>query len=108
LPFGGPEVLRLEEVKLEVRIRVDAIGLNRAESNFRSGTYVYASHLPESGLGYEAAGVVEAIGEGVNGFVVGDAVSAVPTFLMTGYGTYASRSSCLRTRSCTGPTEWTR
>jgi NADPH:quinone reductase-like Zn-dependent oxidoreductase len=88
LPFGGPEVLRLEEVKLEVRIRVDAIGLNRAESNFRSGTYVYASHLPGSGLGYEAAGVVEAIGEGVNGFVVGDAVSAVPTFLMTDYGTY--------------------
>jgi NADPH:quinone reductase-like Zn-dependent oxidoreductase len=92
--LGGPEVLRLEEVKLEepaqgeVRIRVDAIGLNRAESNFRSGTYVYAPHLPGSGLGYEAAGVVEAIGEGVNGFVVGDAVSAVPTFLMTDYATY--------------------
>jgi NADPH:quinone reductase-like Zn-dependent oxidoreductase len=92
--LGGPEVLRLEEVKLEepaqgeARIRVDAIGLNRAESNFRSGAYVYAPHRPGSGLGYEAAGVVEAIGEGVNGFVVGDAVSAVPTFLMTDYGTY--------------------
>jgi NADPH:quinone reductase-like Zn-dependent oxidoreductase len=92
--LGGPEVLRLEEVELgepaqgEVRIRVEAIGLNRAEANFRSGTYVYAPDLPGSGLGYEAAGVVEAVGDGVGGFAVGDAVSAVPTFLMTDYGTY--------------------
>ncbi|GAB3976981.1 zinc-dependent alcohol dehydrogenase family protein [Actinoallomurus acanthiterrae] len=93
--LGGPEVLRLEEVTLsepgkgEVRIRVDAIGLNRAESNFRSGTYVYQPNLPGSRLGYEAAGVVEATGDGVDGFAPGDAVSTVPTFLMTEYGTYA-------------------
>ena len=92
--LGGPEVLRLEELKLEepahgeVRIRVDAIGLNRAESNFRSGTYVYPPNLPGSGLGYEAAGVVDAVGDGVDEFAVGDAVSAAPTFLMTDYGTY--------------------
>lgn len=92
--LGGPEVLRLREVapgepgKGEARVRVDAIGLNRAEANFRSGTYVYQPNLPGSGIGYEAAGVVEAVGEGVDGFAPGDAVSAVPTFLMTEYGTY--------------------
>src|SRR5690349_2699979 len=93
--LGGPEVLRLAELEPgepgpeEVRIRVEAIGLNRAEALFRSGTYVYPANLPGSRLGYEAAGVIEAVGDDVKGFSVGDAVSAVPTFLMTEYGTYA-------------------
>ncbi|TDO66500.1 NADPH:quinone reductase-like Zn-dependent oxidoreductase [Kribbella sp. VKM Ac-2571] len=93
--LGGPEVLRLADLDAgepgpgEVRIRVDAIGLNRAEALFRSGTYVYPPSLPGSRLGYEAAGVIEAVGDDVEGFSVGDAVSAVPTFLMTEYGTYA-------------------
>ena len=53
---GGPEVLKLEELpapkprKDEVLIKVDAIGLNRAESMFRSGQYIYQPELP-SGLG---------------------------------------------------------
>ncbi|WP_405071911.1 zinc-dependent alcohol dehydrogenase family protein [Kribbella sp. NBC_01510] len=93
--LGGPEVLRIEEVGVgdpgpgEVRLRVDAIGVNRAEANFRNGTYVYQPALPGSGLGYEAAGVVEAVGAGVHDFVPGDAVSALPTFLMTEFATYA-------------------
>lgn len=93
--LGGPEVLRLEEVapgepgKGEVRVRIDAIGLNRAESMFRTGTYVYKPNLPGSRLGYEASGVVEAVGEGVDAFAPGDAVSTVPAFLMTEYGAYA-------------------
>lgn len=93
--LGGPEVLRLAEVppaepgKGEVRVRVEAIGLNRAEALFRSGTYVYPATVPGSKLGYEASGVVEAVGEGVEGFAPGDAVSTVPAFLMTEYGTYA-------------------
>ncbi|NUP50153.1 MAG: zinc-dependent alcohol dehydrogenase family protein [Catenulispora sp.] len=93
--LGGPEVLRLAELPLvepgrgEVRVRVEAIGLNRAEALFRSGTYVYPPTLPGSTLGYEASGVVEAVGEDVDGFAPGDAVSAIPTFLMTEYGTYA-------------------
>ncbi|GAA2127459.1 zinc-dependent alcohol dehydrogenase family protein [Actinomadura napierensis] len=92
--LGGPEVLQLKETDLgdpgkgEVRVRVDAIGLNRAEALFRSGAYIYPPDLPGSGLGYEAAGVVEAVGEGVQDFAPGDAVSTVPRFLMTEYGTY--------------------
>ncbi|WP_030907460.1 zinc-dependent alcohol dehydrogenase family protein [Streptomyces sp. NRRL F-5126] len=87
---GGPEVLRLEEVPVpepgagEVLIRTRALGLNRAESMFRLGQYGIDPVFP-SGIGYEAAGVVEALGEGVHGLSVGDAVSVVPSFSMTDY-----------------------
>ena len=69
--FGGPEVLRFESVEVgepgagEVRVRVEAIGLNRAEAAFRSGRYIERAVLPAR-LGYEAAGTVEALGEGVD------------------------------------------
>ncbi|WP_035803449.1 zinc-dependent alcohol dehydrogenase family protein [Kitasatospora mediocidica] len=91
--LGGPEVLELREVEVgepgpgELRIRVDAIGLNRAEVMFRTGVYFYQPSFP-SGLGYEAAGVVEAVGPDVTGFAVGDPVGVVPAFLQTDYGTY--------------------
>ncbi len=90
---GGPEVLEIDEVDLgapgpgEIRLRVRAIGLNRAESMFRLGAYLEEPQLP-SKLGYEAAGEIEAIGEGVTGFAVGDAVSTIPAFSMTQYGVY--------------------
>jgi NADPH:quinone reductase-like Zn-dependent oxidoreductase len=90
---GGPEVLKIveEEVgepgKGEVRIRVKAIGLNRAEVMFRLGRYLEAPVLP-SKLGYEAAGVVEAVGPDVDKKWVGKKVSTVPAFLMTQYGVY--------------------
>ncbi|RKF50958.1 zinc-dependent alcohol dehydrogenase family protein [Paraburkholderia fungorum] len=80
---GGPEVLRIEDVEIappaqgEVQIRVKALGLNRAEAMLRAGTYIETPTLP-SGLGYEAAGIVERIGAGVQGFAPGDAVSVVP------------------------------
>jgi len=70
--FGGPEVLRFESLEVgepgagEVRVRIEAIGLNRAEAAFRSGRYIERAILPAR-LGYEAAGVVEALGEGVKG-----------------------------------------
>ncbi|PDT47723.1 MULTISPECIES: zinc-dependent alcohol dehydrogenase family protein [Sinorhizobium] len=81
--LGGPEVLRIEDVDVpepgrgEVRIQVKALGLNRADALLRSGNYIETATLP-SGLGLEAAGVIEKVGEGVEGFVPGDAVSLVP------------------------------
>ncbi len=91
--IGGPEVLKIEEVdvpppgKGEVQIRIKALGLNRAESMFRSGQYLEDPRLPAR-LGYEAAGTVAAIGEGVEGFQVGDAVSTIPSFSLNSYGLY--------------------
>jgi NADPH:quinone reductase len=90
---GGPEVLQLDELDLglpkagEIRLRVRALGLNRAEAMFRSGAYLETPGLPAK-LGYEAAGEIEAIGEGVSGFAVGDAVSTIPAFSMNQYGVY--------------------
>jgi NADPH2:quinone reductase len=72
---GGPEVLRLEEVEApppgrgQVLIRHTAIGVNFIDTYHRTGLYPVT--LP-SGLGMEAAGVVEAVGEGVTRFRVGD------------------------------------
>ena len=59
----------------------------RAEAMFRSGTYLETPNPPAK-LGYEAAGEIQAIGEGVTGFSVGDAVSTIPAFSMTKYGVY--------------------
>ncbi len=76
---GGPEVLEQVDVPAvapaagEVRVRNQAIGLNFIDTYFRSGLYVPPS-LP-SGLGTEGAGEVEAVGEGVTGFQVGDRVA---------------------------------
>lgn len=72
---GGPEVMRSETVEVgepgrgEVRVRHHAVGLNFADTYFRSGLYPAA--LP-AGMGVEAAGVVEAVGPGVIGFQEGD------------------------------------
>ncbi|MFE7707782.1 zinc-dependent alcohol dehydrogenase family protein [Streptomyces sp. NPDC057486] len=91
--LGGAEVLSLREVEDrapgagEVRIRVDAIGLNRAEIMYRDGAYFYQPAFPST-LGYEAAGVIEAVGEGVESFTEGDLVAVVPAFLQSEYGTY--------------------
>lgn len=75
---GGPEVLRCIDVDVgapgpgQVRLRHVAVGLNYADTYFRNGTYPVP--LP-SGMGVEAAGVVEAVGEGVSHVAVGDRVS---------------------------------
>ena len=75
---GGPEVLRWEDVSVgepgagELRLRHTAIGLNYIDTYHRSGLYPLA--MP-SGIGLEACGVVEAIGEEVSDFSVGDRVA---------------------------------
>ncbi len=95
--FGGPEVLRFEEMEVgepgagEARVRIEAIGLNRAEAAFRSGRYIERAQLPAR-LGYEAAGVIEALGEGVKGFSVGQHICVMPAFSMNKYGVYAERA----------------
>ena len=74
---GGPEVLSLHDVELpppapgQVRVRHSAIGLNFIDTYQRSGLYPVA--LP-SGLGLEAAGTVDALGEGVAGLKLGERV----------------------------------
>ena len=88
--FGGPEVLRIEEVDVappgpgEVRIRTRALGLNRAEALMRAGAYIETPTLPAR-LGLEASGTVESLGEGVTGLAIGDAVSVVPPISMIAY-----------------------
>ncbi|MER9139059.1 zinc-dependent alcohol dehydrogenase family protein [Mesorhizobium sp. M0830] len=90
---GGPEVLRIEDIELpglgpgEVQIRVKALGLNRAEALLRAGAYIETPTLP-SGLGLEAAGVVEAVGEGVNDFMPGDSVGVIPPQSMIRWPAY--------------------
>ena len=90
---GGPEVLKIEAVGIpspgpgEVRIKVKALGLNRAEVMFRSGHYLEQPTFPAR-LGYEAAGTVESVGPGVEGLKVGDAVSTAPAFSQNQYGVY--------------------
>lgn len=91
---GGPEVLQIEDLQVgepgpgEVRIRVKTIGLNRSEAIYRAGKYLVAPKLP-SLMGYEAFGIVEALGPGVEAHAVGDPVCVIPTYRLGEYGVYA-------------------
>lgn len=88
---GGPEVLRGEEVAVgmpgtgQVRIRHEAVGLNFADTYFRTG--LYPIPLP-NGIGVEAAGVIEEVGEGVTNVAVGDRVTY--TGFLNTLGAYAT------------------
>ncbi|HXS26283.1 MAG TPA: zinc-dependent alcohol dehydrogenase family protein [Steroidobacteraceae bacterium] len=94
---GGPEVLELEDADIgqpgpgEIRIRVEAIGLNRSEAIFRAGAYLVPPKLP-SLIGYEAAGTIETLGEGVQGFKAGDRVCVVPSYRLGEYGVYGEKA----------------
>jgi len=90
---GDADVLKVEDAPLaepgagEVRLKVEAIGLNRAEVMYRRGQYLETPELP-SRLGYEAAGTVESVGPGVSTLQVGDRVSTMPSFSIGKYGVY--------------------
>lgn len=91
---GGPETLRLEDIAVgapgpgEIRIRQKAIGVNFHDVYVRSGLY---RTLPLPGTpGIEAVGVIETLGEGVEGFVTGQRVG----YVSAGYGAYAE-ARCL-------------
>lgn len=77
--FGNPDVLRLEDVPDpapgpgQVRVRVRAVGVNPYEAYIRSGNYAIRPPLPAI-LGHDAAGEIDRVGEGVNGWKPGDRV----------------------------------
>ena len=91
--YGDASVLQLENIDVpapaadEVQIDVKAFGLNRAEVMFRNHAYLQEAEFP-SRLGYEAAGVVSAVGANVRDFQVGDAVSVIPPLDIARWGTY--------------------
>ncbi|MET3496662.1 zinc-dependent alcohol dehydrogenase family protein [Variovorax boronicumulans] len=94
--FGGADVLKVEQAATpapgpgEVRIAVQAIGLNRADALWRQKLYIEDATLP-AGLGNEAAGVVEAVGAGVAGLSTGDRVAVLPGAGQGRYPTYGER-----------------
>ena len=91
--FGDAGVLRIKDVEVgepasgEVRLRIHAIGLNRTEITLRSGRSPAKPALP-TGLGFEAAGLIEAIGPAVTGFSIGDRVALVPAYGVAQYALY--------------------
>src|SRR5690606_35536128 len=95
--LGGPEVLQIEDLDLrgpgpgEVRIKVEAVGLNRAEAMYRAGRYPVQPQLP-SLIGYEGVGTIEALGPGVEDFAVGDRVCVLPMIQQGQYGIWAEQA----------------
>ena len=93
--FGDPEVLRLEEIPDpqpqagQILVRVQAAGVNPVETYLRSGVYAALPELPWT-PGTDAAGVVEAVGEGVQKFAAGDRVYLFGSLS----GTYAGLALC--------------
>jgi NADPH:quinone reductase-like Zn-dependent oxidoreductase len=89
--IGGPENLKLEELPSrqpgtgEVKLKVQAVGLNRADSLYMRGLYGERHDLP-SRIGYEAAGIVEEVGPGVDVNWIGKPVATVPGYSMSKYG----------------------
>jgi NADPH:quinone reductase-like Zn-dependent oxidoreductase len=90
---GGPEVLEFIDEQVaapaphEVRMKVKAIGLNRADVMWRNDAYIEPVKFP-AGLGYEVAGIIDAVGKDVTGLAVGDVVSTIPAFSMNKYSAY--------------------
>jgi NADPH:quinone reductase len=93
--FGGPEVLKLEEVPTpqlgpaDVLVQIRAVGINPVETYIRAGTYARLPTLPYT-PGNDSAGVVERVGADVNEFKPGDRVYTAGSIS----GTYAEFARC--------------
>ena len=93
--FGGPEVMKLEEVPNlapgpgQVVVSVKAVGVNPVDSYIRAGTYAAKPPLPYT-PGMDAAGTVEAVGEGVESVKVQERVYVAGTLR----GAYAEQTLC--------------
>ena len=91
--YGNPDVLQLDTLPLpepkagEVRVKVQAMSLNRADLLWMANTYVETPELP-SRLGYEIAGIVETVGAEVTEFKVGDRVSSLPAASISDYANF--------------------
>jgi NADPH2:quinone reductase len=97
--FGGPEVMRVEEVPDlkpgpgEVVVRIEAAGVNPVEAYIRSGTYALKPALPYT-PGNDGGGVVAAVGQGVTKVKPGDRVYTAGSLS----GTYAEQALCMEAR----------
>jgi NADPH:quinone reductase len=97
--FGPPEVMKWEDVPdprpgpQQVVVRIGAVGVNPVETYIRSGAYARLPVLPFT-PGNDAAGVVEAVGEGVERVKAGDRVFLTGTIS----GAYAEKALCLATQ----------
>jgi len=93
--FGGPEVMRIEEVadpvpgEGQVLVRLHAAGVNPVDTYIRSGQYAQQAHLPYT-PGIDGAGVVESVGPGVRHRKVGERVYVAWSLS----GTYAEKVLC--------------
>ncbi len=98
--FGGPEVLHLEEVpdptpgRAQAVVHIRAAGVNPVDVYIHGGAHARKPILPYT-PGFDGAGEITAIGEGLDGFAVGDRVYiAGPSATVAGAGTYAEQALC--------------
>ncbi len=95
--YGGPDVLQIVEQSVaqpaagEVRVGVEAIGVNRLDALVRAGDAPRPIALPGARLGVEAAGRIDAVGPGVDGVAVGDPVLVTALPEMDTNGAYAEQ-----------------
>lgn len=94
---GGPEQLQIEDLEIgdpgpgHVRIRVEAVGLNRAEAMYRAGNYPTKPQLP-SLIGYEGVGTITAVGPDADAYAVGQRVCVLPMIHQGQYGIWADEA----------------
>ena len=94
---GGPDVLQLDDLEIgnpgegEVRLTVEAVGLNRAEAMYRAGKYPVEPTLP-SLIGYEGVGLITALGNSVTHFKIGQKVCVLPMISQGDWGIWAEEA----------------